>query len=200
MKQNELYPIFLKASQLNILIVGGGKVANEKLSFLLKSSPTAKVWVLATQFSDEIKKTASKQNIPLVFGTYHKNVLHKQQIVLAATNNTAVNKQIYNDAKAKNSLVNVADTPELCDFYMGGIVTKGNVKLAISTNGKSPTLAKRLRQLFEEMIPDSIDELTQNLHTYRNSLKGNFSYKVLQLNKLTRQLLINSQKNKIICK
>lgn len=200
MKQNELYPIFLKASQLNILIVGGGKVANEKLSFLLKSSPTAKVWVLAKQFSDEIKKTASKQNIPLVFGTYHKNVLHKQQIVLAATNNTAVNKQIYNDAKAKNSLVNVADTPELCDFYMGGIVTKGNVKLAISTNGKSPTLAKRLRQLFEEMIPDSIDELTQNLHTYRNSLKGNFSYKVLQLNKLTRQLLINSQKNKIICK
>ena len=51
--------------------------------------------------------------------------------------------------KSRNLLVNVADTPELCDFYLGGIVTKGNIKVAISTNGKSPTMAKRLRQFFE---------------------------------------------------
>lgn len=192
MEQNQLYPIFLKASQLNILIVGGGNVANEKLSFLLKSSPNAKVLVIATHFGDTIKKTAAMQNVPLVFGTYSSNMLHKQHLVIAATNNKAVNKQIYQDAKAKNLLVNVADTPALCDFYLGGIVTKGQVKIAISTNGNSPTLAKRLRQLFEATLPNDIHELSENLHQYRKSLKGNFSYKVLQLNKLTKQLLTNS--------
>jgi precorrin-2 dehydrogenase/sirohydrochlorin ferrochelatase len=190
MEQNQLYPIFLKASQLNILIVGGGKVANEKLIFLLKSSPNAKVVVMATIFSSEIKKTAATQKVPLIFGEYGKSMLHKQHIVIAATNSKAVNKQIYIDAKAKNILINVADTPELCDFYLGGIITKGSIKIAISTNGKSPTLAKRLRQFFEEIIPENINELVENLNLYRKTLKGDFSSKVLQLNKLTKTLLI----------
>jgi len=188
MEQNELYPIFLKASQLNIVIIGGGNVANEKLTFLLKSSPNAKVKVVATRFSSEIKKTATTQNVPLIFGEYGKGMLHKQHIVIAATNNYKVNKQIFNDAKAKNLLVNVADTPTLCDFYLGGIVTKGQVKIAISTNGKSPTLAKRLRQFFEEVIPEDINLLALNLNKYRTLLKSDFSNKVIQLNKLTSLL------------
>jgi precorrin-2 dehydrogenase/sirohydrochlorin ferrochelatase len=72
---------------------------------------------------------------------------------------------------------------------MGGIVTKGNIKIAISTNGKSPTLAKRLRQFFEEVIPDNIDELAENLNTFRKTIKGDFSNKVTVLNKLTEKLL-----------
>lgn len=62
---------------------------------------------------------------------------------------------------------------------MGGIVTKGNVKIAISTNGKSPTTAKRLRQFFEEFLPDEIDELVENLNDYRSSLKDSFHQKVV---------------------
>ena len=92
-------------------------------------------------------------------------------------------------AKSKNLLANVADTPELCDFYLGGIVTKGNVKVAISTNGKSPTTAKRLRQFFEEVIPEDIDELVQNLNTYRKTIKGDFDYKVSHLNEITKSLI-----------
>ncbi|AMC10885.1 siroheme synthase [Lutibacter profundi] len=190
MEQNELYPIFLKVSQLNVLIVGGGKVAYEKLHFLLKSSPHAKVLVVAKSFTSKLKKIALKHNTPIMFGEYDKSLLHKQHIVIAATNNSEVNKQIYTDSKAKNILVNVADTPKLCDFYLGGIVTKGNVKIAISTNGKSPILTKRLRQYFEEVIPNNINELTENLDLYRETLKDNFSNKVLQLNKLTKTLLI----------
>ena len=190
MEQNELYPIFLKVSQLNVLIIGGGEVACEKLSFLLKSSPNAKVLVVSKSFSSEIKKIASKYNVPIMFGEYGKNLLHKQNLVIAATDDKKVNKKIYTDAKSNNILINVADTPKLCDFYLGGIVTKGNVKIAISTNGKSPTLAKRLRQYLEEVIPDDINDLTENLNLYRKTLKGNFSNKVLQLNKLTKTLLI----------
>ena len=74
---------------------------------------------------------------------------------------------------------------------MGGIVTKGNVKVAISTNGKSPTTAKRLRQFFEAILPEDINKLVQNLNTYRNTIQGNFAKKVQTLNKLTESLAKN---------
>jgi len=73
---------------------------------------------------------------------------------------------------------------------MGGIVTKGNVKIAISTNGKSPVLVKRLRQYFEEVIPDDVNDLAENLNTYRKLLKGNLLTKIQKMNKLTKILLI----------
>lgn len=72
---------------------------------------------------------------------------------------------------------------------MGGIVTKGNVKLAISTNGKSPTTAKRLRQFFEEVLPDDMNDLVENLNKYRNSIKATFEEKVKKLNELTEELI-----------
>ena len=100
-----------------------------------------------------------------------------------------VNLQVRKEAKLRNILVNVADNPPYCDFYMGGIVSKGNLKIAISTNGKSPTLAKRLRQLFEEVIPETTDELLENLNTYRKTLKGDFEEKVDKLNELTRDMI-----------
>ena len=86
-------------------------------------------------------------------------------------------------------LVNIADTPTLCDFYLGGIVTKGNVKIAISTNGKSPTTAKRLRQFFEEVIPENINDLVLNLNHFRKTIKGDFEEKVNTLNKLTKSMI-----------
>ncbi|RPD97736.1 bifunctional precorrin-2 dehydrogenase/sirohydrochlorin ferrochelatase [Aureibaculum marinum] len=188
-EKNELYPIFLKVNQLNTIIVGGGKVALEKLSFLLKSSPNAKVALIALDFSSELLALTKKHKILTMQRPYTSNILHKQHMVIAATNDSEVNAQIYKDAKEKQLLVNVADTPHLCDFYLGGIVTKGNVKIAISTNGKSPTTAKRLRQFFEEVIPEDINLLVGNLHRFRKTIKGNFESKVNALNKLTEGLL-----------
>jgi len=189
MIQNELYPIFLKASQLNILIVGGGKVALEKLSFLLKSSPKAKVLVLSKDFDPGLLELVNDFNVSTVKAAYNKMALKNKHIVIAATNNAEINKLIYKDAKAQEILINVADTPELCDFYLGGIVTKGHVKIAISTNGKSPTLAKRLRQFFEAIIPDDINELAENLNEYRKSIQGSFKEKVATLNNLTKEII-----------
>ena len=188
-ERNNLYPIFLKTSQLNILIVGGGYVALEKLNFLIKSSPDANVKLVAPFFRPETIEFINLHNIKLIKADYHSKFLAGQHIVIATTDNEAVNIQIYNDCKSQNILVNVADNPPFCDFYMGGIVTKGNVKIAISTNGKSPTTAKRLRQFFEDVIPDNVDDLVKNLNSYRKTIKGNFEEKVSTLNRITENLI-----------
>lgn len=191
---NELYPIFLKLNKLNTLLVGGGKVGLEKLHFMLKSSPNAHVTLVSIEISDEVRALASSsKNVNLIEDSYHERYLAGKHIVIAATNDRARNQQIYQDAKERYLLINVADTPELCDFYLGGIVTKGNLKIAISTNGKSPTTAKRLRQLLEEVIPDEVNDMIENLHEYRNTLKGDLLYKVEALNKLTEQLLTKGE-------
>lgn len=188
-ERNELYPVFLKVHNLQTLIVGGGKVALEKLTFLLKSSPNAQVSVVAPYFDDKINEMASEVNLNLIHEKYHEKYLKGKHLVIATTDDSEVNVQVYNDCRAKNILVNVADNPPYCDFYMGGIVTKGHVKIGISTNGKSPTTAKRLRQFFEEVIPDDIDELVKNLNSYRKTIKGDFGEKVEKLNEFTKSLV-----------
>ena len=189
MERNELYPIFLKVSQLRVLIVGGGNVALEKLTFLLKSSPNAKVQMVALMFREETIVLAKKHRIELIEGPYNEKHLAGKHMVVATTDNAGVNEQVYHDCRARSILVNVADNPPFCDFYMGGIVTKGNVKVAISTNGKSPTTAKRLRQFFEDVIPENIDDLVKNLNEYRKTIKGDFEEKVEQLNEFTKGLV-----------
>ena len=189
MERNELYPIFLKVHQLQVLIVGGGNVALEKLTFLLKSSPNAQVKLIAPEVKTEILEIAEEHNVQIELQSYNPSFLKNKHLVIAATGDRAVNEAIYRNCKVKNLLVNVADTPDLCDFYLGGIVTKGHVKVAISTNGKSPTTAKRLRQFFEEVIPEDINQLVENLNKFRKTIKGNFEKKVVTLNKLTESLV-----------
>jgi len=187
---NHLYPIFLKVHELNILLVGGGNVGTEKLEFLLKSSPKAQVTAVSREFSQSFIDLAGKiETVTIIEDVYHKKYLRANHMVIAATDDKAVNKQIHEDAKDLFLLVNVADTPALCDFYLGGIVTKGNLKLAISTNGKSPTAAKRIRQLLEDVIPEEIDDLLENLNVYRKTLKGDFEYKVKAMNEITETLV-----------
>ncbi len=192
-ERNNLYPIFIKMHSINTLIVGGGYVALEKLTFLLKSSPNAKVTMVANFFRPDVITLAKQFDVKLIKMSYHDSFLLDQDLVIAATDKPEVNKQIYNDAKVNHILVNVADTPELCDFYLGGIVTKGHVKVAISTNGKSPTTAKRLRQFFEDVIPENIDDLVQNLNRFRKTIKGDFEHKVQTLNNVTKTLISNKQ-------
>ena len=195
MERNELYPIFLKVSNLNTLIVGGGNVALEKLTFLLKSSPGAQVQMVSPMFRDETIKLAALHNIKMVKDAYHHKYLEGKHMVVATTDNIAVNELVYKECRERNILVNVADNPPFCDFYMGGIVTKGNVKVAISTNGKSPTTAKRLRQFFEDVIPDNIDDLVQNLNEFRKTIKGDFEEKVETLNEFTKGLVNKKDSN-----
>ncbi|WP_148868201.1 precorrin-2 dehydrogenase/sirohydrochlorin ferrochelatase family protein [Tenacibaculum adriaticum] len=188
-ERNNLYPVFLKVKNLEILIVGGGFVAEEKLHFLLKSSPEANVTMVSPFYREKTEILAKKSNIHIISDGYNEKYIDGKHIVIATTDNPNVNIQVYKDCRAQSKLVNVADNPPYCDFYMGGIVTKGNVKLAISTNGKSPTTAKRLRQFFEEVIPENIDDLVKNLNEYRKTIKGDFEQKVETLNEFTKSLV-----------
>ena len=188
-ERNNLYPIFLKAKSLNVLIIGGGNVAEEKLRFLLKSSPDANVTMVAPMFRQDTLSLSKTGDVTLVNDVYKPDYLKGKHMVVATTDVPEVNVQVYKDCRERSILVNVADNPPYCDFYMGGIVTKGNVKVAISTNGKSPTTAKRLRQFFEDVIPDNVDDLVKNLNEYRKTIKGDFEQKVETLNEFTKGLI-----------
>jgi len=189
MERNNLYPVFLKVRNLQVLIVGGGFVAEEKLTFLLKSSPDAQVTMVSPMFREGTIKIANTGNVTRIDDVYHEKYLDGKHVVVASTDVPEVNVEIYNACRAQSKLVNVADNPPYCDFYMGGIVTKGNVKVAISTNGKSPTTAKRLRQFFEDVIPENIDDMVKNINEYRKTIKGDFEQKVEILNEFTKGLV-----------
>jgi len=187
--RNNLYPIFLKAKALHVLIIGGGNVAEEKLHFLLKSSPEAKVTIVSPMFRDGTLALAKSFDVELIHDSYNDSYLKGKHMVIATTDVPDINVAVYNACKARHILVNVADNPPYCDFYMGGIVTKGHVKIAISTNGQSPTTAKRLRQFFEDVIPEDVDNLVQNLNEFRKTIKGDFEQKVQTLNEFTKGLI-----------
>lgn len=186
---NTLYPIFLKAHALRILIVGGGYVALEKVSFLFKSSPDAQVTLIAPMIREETRDFLADKPVQIIETEYAPSFLEGHALVIATTDQPEVNKQVAHDARAAGILVNVADTPALCDFYLGSIVTKGHLKIAISTQGKSPTLAKRLREWLESILPEEIDHLLINLFEYRQTLRGNFQEKIEQMNQATEKLL-----------
>jgi precorrin-2 dehydrogenase/sirohydrochlorin ferrochelatase len=189
MERNELYPVFLKLQNLNVLIVGGGNVGLEKLSFMLKSSPNANVEVVAPRFLPELEELVERHpSVKLTKVKFKKKMLKKRHMVIACTDDLKVNKRVFDLSRKSYLICNIADTPDLCDYYLGGIVTKGNVKIAISTNGKSPTTAKRLREFFEEIIPDDINKMVENLNEYRKTLKGNFEEKVQKMNEITEAL------------
>ena len=191
---NELYPVFLKVHQFDTLIVGGGEVGLEKLTFLLRSSPNARVTLVGKEIRSEIKTLAADHpSVTLIERPYFHEDLTEMQVAIIATENHKLNKEIRDEAKSRGLLVNVADTPDLCDFYLGSIVTKGDLKIGISTNGKSPTVAKRMRELLTDVLPEEIDELLQNLRAIRDQLQGDFGAKVQKLNHLTEDLIANRQ-------
>lgn len=268
---NQLYPAFFRLDRLQMLVVGAGEVGEEKLKFILKSSPNARVTIVAPWMGEELRallegyqhrtyqqemartQEPSKDQEAMQhqmlredgsgqfdvgklrklgqfqlqdtqysigeFGdfaglyytpeggsvTYLKREFRKVDVenadlVVAATNFPEVNNAVHAAAKANHRLCNIADTPELCDFYLGSIVTRGPLKVAISTNGQSPTFAKRFRQFLEAELPAfETTNLLDNLKVFRDRLTGNFAAKVRQLNAVTSNLLSAADSNNREC-
>ncbi|MEG0925441.1 TSUP family transporter [Chryseobacterium sp.] len=187
---NSLYPVFLKLEKLSLLIIGGGNIALEKLESVLGNSPETSIRLVAREIIPEVKSLQQRfTNITFHERAYNDDDFNDTDLAIIAVNDIVLAEQIRNDAHQKNVLVNIADKPDLCDFYLGSIVKKGSLKIAISTNGKSPTIAKRLRETFTETIPDEMDLVLDNMQSIRNQLKGDFNHKVTELNKITTQYL-----------
>lgn len=186
---NTLFPVFLKLEHFAVLIVGGGNVGLEKITTILRNSPATRVTLVGETILSEIRDfTAGFEQVRLLEKNFEAADLNGQQIVIAATDDPELNRRVKELSAARGILTNVADTPELCDFYLGSIVQKGDLKIAISTNGKSPTIAKRLKEVLQETLPDELHELLQNMNNIRNRLKGDFAQKVKALNRVTRRL------------
>ncbi|MBB6459012.1 precorrin-2 dehydrogenase/sirohydrochlorin ferrochelatase family protein [Flammeovirga kamogawensis] len=186
---NEMFPIFIKMSEISTLIVGGGNVGHEKLAAILKNSPNAVVTVVSTTFGEELLDLAKDFSaVTLVERPFEMSDLESHHIVLCATDSYELHVEIQKECNKRKMLVNVADTPPLCDFYLGSVVSKGDLKIGISTNGKSPTLAKRMREFLEDALPSETQQLLDNLKGIRDSLKGDFADKVKQLNDITQQV------------
>lgn len=188
-EKNNLFPVFLKLEKLHVLIVGGGTVALEKLKAILENSPATSITIVAKNVSEEIKTIANVlSGICIIEKSFERSDLKNQNIIIVAVNDKQLGKQIRDLAHENRLLVNVADTPWLCDFYLGSVVQKGQVKIAISTNGKSPTIAKRLKEIFQKNIPNSIHDIALSMSTIRSKLQGSFKEKVEKLNSITKIL------------
>jgi len=198
---NQLFPIFLKLNDLHTVLIGAGNVGLEKLTAILTNSPLARVTVIAREFLPEVHTMASVyEGVTVIQKPFVDTDLDNADLVVAATNDNELNAYIRDSAHERKLLVNVADKPALCDFYLGSIVQKGDLKIGISTNGKSPTVAKRLKEVLNEGIPDELDITLQQMSELRNSLSGDFTYKVKRLNEVTSVLVekkIGNNKNLI---
>ncbi len=183
---NLLFPVFFRLDKLQLLVVGGGAVGWEKVDAIFKNSENANVTLVAPEIRKEIVELAVRySNLKLVYKPYDRSDLEGKDLVIVATCIHELNAQVQREAKASKVLCNVADTPESCDFYMCSVVKKGDLKIAISTNGKSPTFAKRVREMMEGIIPDNIEGVLNNLTKIREKLKGDFEYKVRRLDEIT---------------
>ncbi|SNT30018.1 precorrin-2 dehydrogenase / sirohydrochlorin ferrochelatase [Ekhidna lutea] len=187
---NSLFPVFIKLDQIHTLIVGGGSVGLEKLDALLRNDHEAQVTIVSKKINREIRQRQGlSRQIKLIERPFRKSDLKGKDLVILATDDQRLHSRIRSIARKKHLLINVADTPHLCDFYLGSTVKKGDLKIGISTNGKSPTFSKRLKEVLNETLPDETDLLLQNLKVIRDRLKGDFSFKVKALNGITKSLI-----------
>ena len=189
-KGNQLFPVFIKLNQLRTLLIGGGNVGLEKLSAIVNNSRHVDLTIVAENINPTILQYQNHYpTLKVKQKSFEVADLDEIDIVFVATNNSALNQEISIEAHKRGLLVNVADQPGLCDFYLGSIVQKGDLKIAISTNGKSPTIAKRLKELLNESLPNELDTTLQNMSVLRQNLGGDFAAKVKRLNKVTENLI-----------
>jgi siroheme synthase-like protein len=187
---NQLFPVFLKLNELHTVLVGAGNVGLEKLISILHNSPAARVTVIARVIIPEIHNLSNTfSGIKIIQKSFSEEDLDDADVVIAATDDNKLNQYIREAAHQRKLLINVADKPELCDFYLGSIVQKGDLKIGISTNGKSPTVAKRLKEVLNESLPDELDTTLQQINAIRNTLSGDFADKVRKLNEVTSVLV-----------
>lgn len=193
---NRLFPVFLKMESLSVLVVGGGKIGLEKLNAILSNAPSTDIRLVSIKISDEIKALAgTHSNLKLIERVFLAEDVTGSNIVIIAIDDKTESKRIRDIAKKWGKLVNVADKPELCDFYMGSIVQKGNLKIGISTNGKSPTIARRMKEMLNELLPEELDELLENMQEIRSKLSGDFTEKVTTLNAITRDFTLKGTRS-----
>ena len=165
------YPINLKIDDMKIVIIGGGKVAYRKcMNFLAFNK---KVLVVSKEFVKEFEEI--KEQVEIVKGAYNEKYIKDAFVVVAATNNKEVNREIGTYCRQYNKLVNVVDDKDLSNFTVPSFVKRGDLLLSVSTGGKSPSLSRKIRKDLEEVYDDSYEEYVKLLGEAREMIIENTS-------------------------
>ncbi len=166
-------PLFFDLKNRQVLLIGGGDVALRKARLLIRAS--AKVKVVSHNINPELNKLIEDSQGETIVGDYESSFLKNVQLVIAATDNDTLNKQIYDDATSLQIPVNVVDNQPLCTFIFPAIVDRSPIVIGISSAGKAPVLARNLRAKIETIIPAKYADLGQIIGKYRASVKNKFN-------------------------
>jgi precorrin-2 dehydrogenase/sirohydrochlorin ferrochelatase len=166
----QMFPIFLKLEGRRCLVVGAGNVAEGKIRGLLDTR--ALIQVVAPNATFQIRRWDWEGRLIWKPRNFDPRDLNDVSIVIAATNSHEVNSDIFREARLRNVLCNSVDDPENCDFYYPAVVKRGDLQIAISTNGRSPALAQRLRQELEEQFGPEYEAWIAELGAAREQLNS----------------------------
>ena len=150
MKQKAFYPVNLDLHQKHCLVVGGGDIAEHKAQSLLSFG--ARVTVVSPELKKSMAKLVSSGKVSYVKGKYQLKHLKGVFLVIASTDDVAVNTRVARDTTHRNLLVNVVDVPALCNFIVPSVIRRGSLVMGISTGGQSPMFAQQLRIKCEKCI------------------------------------------------
>ena len=163
------FPLFFKLEDRKVLIVGGGDVALRKADLLSRAG--ASITVVATDICDELQALLQDDKHQLIYEQYNKKYMAGARVIIAGTDDEALNHQIHADATELNIPVNVVDTPPLCDFIFPAIVDRNPIVIGISSNGKAQVLARLLRARLETLIPQGYGKLAKLAGDFRAEVK-----------------------------
>lgn len=168
-----LFPLFLKLTNRPVLVVGGGSIASSKIPALLEAG--ARVTVVSPELSPELAQRAASREITWLNKPFSPDDLDGKFLVIAATSLSDLNGFVYREADRRNILCNAVDDIDHCHFYYGSIVQRGDLQIAISTKGKSPALAQRLRQELEQQFEPEYAAWLDELGDARDALRADSS-------------------------
>ncbi len=166
-------PVFLDIKNKTCLVVGGGSIAARKVALLLQAG--ARVHVVSPALEPALNELVQHRKITHDAQIFAPDHLEKCVLVIAATNDMAVNRQVSESASARNIPVNVVDHPELCTFIMPSIVDRSPLMIAVSSGGASPVLARMIRARLETWIPHAYARLATYAAKFRQQVKQHFT-------------------------
>lgn len=169
----DFLPIFKNIRQQWCLVVGGGAIAARKASLLAKAG--GRIRMVSPEVSMSAAKITTDSGGEILERAYDSHDLEGVVLVIAATDDLAVNRQVSVDAKARNLPVNVVDNPDLCTFILPAIIDRSPIVVGVSSGGSSPVLARLIRAKLETMIPASYGELAKLVGSVRHLVKQKYS-------------------------
>ena len=167
------YSISINLAHRKCVVVGGGKIAERKVQTLLDFG--ALVCVISPALTNTLRELKTQGLVEHVDDIYDSASLDGAFLAIAATDDMDVNKSVSADAQSRNVLVNVVDVPDLCTFFVPAMVRRGDLVISVSTSGKSPTMASRIRQQLESDFGQEYGELVELLGELRNEVKARYS-------------------------